>query len=320
MAIAPIKWKSKTILAKVEPLNAYGVDAVPTGAANAILLTDVELRPMEGESVSRNLEQAYQGGQSSIPTGIHVVLTGSFELQGSGTLGVAPAWGPLLRMCGAAELTTANTKVEYTPVSDDQESGSIYFFIGPAAGASRHVIRGAQGNIVFTVNAQGIPVGRVTLTGLFSMPTTVAQPVADYSKFQKPQVVSAANTPVFTIGGSPFTYRNYSLDLGNDVQRRLLVGVERVLIVDRAEKLGVSVEAVPLAAYNPYQIALDGTLQASALTHGTVAGKRVKILIGQAEQERLSGFENQQGVLEWPLAFNPLPTSAGNDQWKILLD
>ncbi|MES2754880.1 MAG: phage tail tube protein [Pseudomonadota bacterium] len=310
----PIKWKSKIVLAKME--TVYGTDPVPTGAANAMLMTDLELRPMEGDTISRNLEQPYLGGQASLQTGIHVVLTGSVELQGSGTLGTPPGWGPLLRMCAVAEVITAATKVEYSPVTDAHESGALYFHIGP----TRHIITGARGTAVLTANAQGIPTLRFTLTGLFTTPLDQAAPTIDVSLFKKPDVVSNANTPLFTIGGAAFVYRNFSFDLGNDVQRRFLVGVERIVIVDRAERIGVSVEAVPIATYNPYTIANAGTLQAIALTHGTVAGKRVKLAAAQAEQQRIAGFENNQNVLEWPLAFAPLPTSAGNNQWKITLD
>jgi hypothetical protein len=66
-------------------------------------------------------------------------------------------------------------------------------------------------------------------------------------------------------------------------------------------------------------VAEDRTRQAIALVHGTTAGKIVRVDAGQAQQRRLTGFENNQNVLEWPLAFTPLPTTAGNDQWKITL-
>lgn len=310
----PIKWKSKIILLKTEA--TYGLDPAPTGALNALLLTDVELRPMEGEDVRRNVELPFMGAQEEIPTGLRVSLTGSFELVGSGTAGLAPAWGPLMRISGVAEVVTAGSKVEYLPVSDGHESGAVHFWMGP----TRHVILGARATATLTVNAQGIPVVRVTVTGLFVRPADQARPAVDVSAWQKPQVASKANTPTFTIAGLPFVMRTFSLDLANDVQPRLLVGQERIIIVDRNETIATTVEAVPMAVYNPYARAEDGTRQAIVLTHGTAAGKRVRIEAGQAVQKRLSGFENAQGVTEWPLAFAPLPTTAGNDQWKITLD
>ncbi|WP_242095498.1 hypothetical protein [Sphingomonas sp. CROZ-RG-20F-R02-07] len=309
----PIKWKSKIILVKPEGAT-YGIDPTPTGAANAMLLTDVQLQPMEGEDVSRNLELPYLGAQETIPAGLRAVLTGTFELVGSGAAGTAPAWGPLARACGIAEVLTPGTQVDYSPVSDNHESVTAYFQIGP----SLHVLLGARGTAVCTLNAQGIPIVRVTLTGLFTRPGDQARPVPDYSAWQGPQIASKANTPTFTIAGAPFVLRSYELNIGNDVQPRLLVGAERIVIVDRAEALSVTVEAVPYASYNPFAIAEQRTRQAVVLQHGTIVGRRVRVTIPTAQQKRPSGVQQNQNIAEWPLAFTPLPT-LGDDQWKITL-
>lgn len=308
-----INFKSKIILAKTEA--TYGTDPAPTGLLNAMLMTDVQLQPMEGEEVSRNLEQAFLGAQEEVPTGIRVVLTGSVELVGSGTAGVAPAWSPLLRACAVAEVVTANVSVDYAPVSEGHESVALHFQIGP----SRHVILGARGTAVISLGAQGIPTARFTLTGLFTLPADAARPPVDLTKFQVPQVATKANTPGLTIGGAPFILRSFTLDLANDVQPRLLVGYEGIQIVDRNELLSATIEAVPYATYNPFQVALASTRQAVVLQHGTVAGRRVKVEAAQATQRRPAGLEQNQNVVEWPLTFRPLPTSAGNNQWKITL-
>lgn len=309
----PINWKSKIILAKTEV--TYGADPAATGPLNAMLMTDIQLQPMEGEEVSRNLEQGFLGAQEEVPTGIRVVLTGSVELVGSGTAGVAPAWAPLLRACAVAEIVTANTSVEYVPVSEGHESVAMLFQIGPL----RHVILGARGTAVFTLNAQGIPTARFTLTGLFTLPADAARPPVDLTKFQTPQIATKANTPGITIGGVPFILRSFTLDLANDVQPRLLVGYEGILIVDRNELLSTTIEAVPYATYNPFQKALTSARQAVAIQHGTIVGRRVKLEAPAAVQRRPVGLEQNQNVVEWPLTFRPLPSSAGNDQWKLTL-
>ena len=87
-----INWKSKIILAKIEA--NYGVDPTPTGAANAMLMTQVSFSPMEGEDVSRDLEFPYLAAQGKIPVGLRCRLRGRVELVGSGTAGVAPASPP----------------------------------------------------------------------------------------------------------------------------------------------------------------------------------------------------------------------------------
>lgn len=314
-----IKWRSKIIL--VKPEDVYGTDSAPTGAANAMLMTDVELRPMEGEDVSRNLERPHIGAQETIPAGLHAILTGSIELVGSGETGVAPAWGPLMRACGVAEVVTPDAvpddgtgTVEYTPVTDDHESASVHFWIGP----TQHVLLGGRGTVTVTINAQGIPVGRFTITGLFTTPVDAARPAADLSTFQVPQIASDRNTPTFTIAGIDFVLREFSFNLGNDVQQRLLIGRETIVIVDRNEQIAARVEAVPMATFNPFEIAETSQRSALVIEHGTVAGRRFKLEAPRCTLARLSAYEQAQNVLEWPMALSPQP-DAGDDQWTITL-
>ena len=307
----PIKWKSKIILAKIE--GAYGVDAAPI-AADAMLMTDVELRPMEGQDIARNIERPELGAQETIPAGLYTTLTASVELQGSGAAGTAPAWGPLLRMCGVAETIVAATSVTYNPVSEGHESGSIYFWMGN----TQHVMTGVRGTANVTLNAQGIPVARFTLMGLFNKPTEEARVAPDHSSFQIPQIASNKNTPAFSVGGQAMVLSQFGFNLGNDVQQRLLIGREEMLIVDKSESMSARVEALPLTTFDPYTLAEDRTRQAVQLIHGTQAGKIVTIDADSCSLGRLPGYEQSQNVAEWPLALTPLPT-AGDDQWTITL-
>ena len=63
--MAPIYWRTKILLAKIE--SAYATDPTPSGAANAILATDIRLTPMDGADVSRELETPWLGAQGTIP-------------------------------------------------------------------------------------------------------------------------------------------------------------------------------------------------------------------------------------------------------------
>jgi hypothetical protein len=308
----PIKWKSKILLAKTEA--SYGVDAAPTGAANAILATNVVLQPMEGQDVSRELELAYLAAQATIAAGLFMRLSFRVEMVPSGVAGTAPAWGPLLEACGAAQTIVAATSVTYNPVSDAHESVTIHFWIG----GTRYVMLGTRGTCVKRVNAQGIVYLEFVMTGLFSQPSEQARPTPVLTAFQKPLLATTANTPVFTIDGTAFVLRNFSLNLGNQVETRFLIGSESVLIVDRADLIETQVEAVPLTTFDPFDLALDQSTVPIVLTHGTVAGSIATLEADTCQVQRLAGFENAQNILEWPLRMTPLPT-AGNDQWVLTL-
>lgn len=310
---APLKWRRKVALAKLE--TTYGTDSVPTGAANAMLLTNIEFAPMDGEDTTREIEWPHLGAQPQIPTGLRATLSGGVELVGSGTAGVPPAWGPLLRACGCAQVITPDTNVEYMPISTEMESLTVHFWID----GIRHILRGARGTAVLSISAQGVPSIRFTLTGLWSTPTDTAPATPVLTGFRAPLVATTAHTPVFTVDGTPLVLREFSFDLGNAVEPRLLIGREEIMITDRQELISTTVEAVPLATLDPFAFAQDhNETFAVTITHGITEGFRTTVSAPRCQMMRLSGYANNQGVLEWPLRMRPL-FNTGNDQFVIRL-
>lgn len=304
---APLYWKSKILLAKIE--TTYGLDSVPTGALNAILATEVRIQPMEGNDVSRDLELPYLGGQGTIPTELHAKLTFRVELAPSGTAGTAPGWGVLLRACGCAQVVNAGTSVVYNPISTNHESATIHLWID----TTRYVMRGTRGTSKVMVGANGIPYLEFSFTGLYS-----ARVVPTLTAFQEPQAGSTANTPTFTINAVPFVMRSFSLDLKNAVEPRFLIGAEQILITQREEEVETVVEAQPLTAFNPFTLAQNQTTVPVVLAHGTGAGRISTLNMPAAQVQRLQGLESAQDIKEWPLRLAPLPV-AGNDQWTLTL-
>ena len=304
-----LRWRSKALLFKIEA--TYGVDPTPT---QAILATDVVCRPMEGEDVSRDVMRPWFGAQEMFPVGMRVALEFDVEIVGGGTAGTAPPIGPLLRACALAETIVAVTSVTYNRISSAHESAAFYFWIG----GNKQAILGARGNAVFSINAQGIPRIRFIFTGLWAAPAAAALPTIDTTAFKTPLVATHVNTPVFTVDAVSLVLRSYSFDLGNVVEPRLLIGGEGIVITDSDEKITVAVEAVPVATYNPFTRATGMTKFPVVIRQDTRAGYKVQINAPLCQQRRLEGYENQQGVVEWPLAFAPLPSDTGNDQLSIV--
>lgn len=305
-------WRKKVLTFKIE--TAYGVDATPTGAANAILAIDMACMPMEGNDVSRELDLPYLAAQGTIPAELHSKITFKVELAPSGAAGTPPAWGPLMRACGCAETILAVTSVTYNPVTDGHESATIYFNMD----GTLVKMLGARGTCTLRVNAQGIPYLEFEFQGLFTAPSSAALPTADFTGFQKPQTVSKTNTPTFTLDGEAMVMRSFALTFGNQVENRFLVGSESVLITDRAESVETVVEAVPLATLDPFALAAAQSQVPLVLTHGTGAGKIATINAPAAQMQRPQGAQNAQGVIEWPLRLVPLPVT-GNDQFTLVL-
>ncbi|MGB3407092.1 MAG: phage tail tube protein [Jannaschia sp.] len=312
----PQFWRKKIILAKTEV--TYAVDPLPL-AANGILAVDVTLSGMDGNDVARNLDLPFLGAQGTVPTALHQKLSFKVELAGSGIAGTAPKWGPLLRACACAQTIVATTSVTYNPVSDAHESVTFYIWID----STLYAIPGSRGTVKLNLTTQAIPYLEFEFTGLYRVPAETARITPDLAGYVKPQVVSKANTPLFTLNGQALTMRDAMLDLGNAVEPRFLVGqgagAESIIITQRQDVFTCRVEAVPVTTFNPYALAAAATQVPVVLTHGTVAGNRATLNIPRAQMQRPQGLENAQDIVEWPLRMEAVLGAAGNDQWTLVL-
>lgn len=310
--MAPIKWKSKILLAGVEA--EYGVDPGLDGA-NGVLAKNVVFMPMEGNDEERDLELPYMGSMGAIPTDVHAKLTFGVELAASGAAGTAPAWGNLLRACGVAETITAGTSVLYNPVSDDHESAAFSFQIG----GTLHRVLGARGNCSLDFTSQKVPMLNFEFWGLFVAPVEAARVLpTNFGSYKTPLVVSDANTPTFTLGGVDLVMRSCQLDLGNAVEPDLLVNEESIELTDKGDQLRANVRAVPITTFDPYGLSLSQADVPMTLQHGTAAGQIIKLDVPHAQMQRVPGLEEAKNIANWPLAMTPRP-SAGNDQWTLTL-
>ena len=302
-------FRKLALLAKIEVTE--GTDAVPTGAANAIQASEVQLTPLEADSVSRNLYQTYFGNQGELLAGEYVSLTFKVELAGAGAGGTAPAYGPLLRMCALAETITAATKVEYDPVTDDAESGTIYLNMDGV----NHAMVGARGNVKFSLTPKGIPYLEFSMLGLFVAAADVALPAADLTGFTKPVIVSKTNTPVFSLHGIASIGESLSIDLGNKVEPRFLIGEDSMPITDRQASGAIVIEAKSVATVDWIGIALARTRGALAVQHGTAAGNIVELAAPAVEIGK-PGQGETQGIINYSLPLILCP-DAGDDEFKL---
>lgn len=303
-------WRKLAMLSKIE--TVYGTDATPTGAANAILALDVTFTPLEGEEISRELLTPWMGDQGIILTGLYGRLEFSVEIAGAGAAGTAPKYGPLLRACGFAETVTALTDVEYDPVSAGFESATFWY----NRDGVRHVLVGSRGTVTTEFTPKGIPRWRFNFIGLRGTAAADAPlPAVTLTGFIKPVEVSKANTTFSLHGYASGPTESVSIDVGNQVEPRMLINEEACEIVDRRSRGSAVMEAALLAVKNWDAIARAGTTGALALVHGTTAGNIVEIAAPAVQIGRWSEGQTQ-GILNntLPLILQPV---AGNDELKI---
>ena len=86
----PLYTRMRTILAKIEVTE--GTDPVPTGAANAILCSQITVTPLGGSTADRQLAFPSFGAVPKKHVNKFVQVQFDVELAGSGAAGTAPAW------------------------------------------------------------------------------------------------------------------------------------------------------------------------------------------------------------------------------------
>ncbi len=284
------RWRKLAILAKIEA--TYGSDAAPT-APNAIIATNVNFTPIEGDEVSRDLILPYLGNQGVVLAGVYGKIAFDVEVAGAGAAGDVPQYGVLLRACGMAETVTPATSVIYSIVEAGVEAASIYF----ESDGVRHVLLGARGNMSVSVTPKGIPRFTFTMTGLLGQITDItAMSAVMTAGLVTPVTVSKANTQM-TLHGWSAVAESLALDLGNTVTPRFLIGDELVMIANRSTTGTAVVEARSLATVNWFARALDRTRGGLTLSHGVATGNIVEfnapaVEIGKVTQGNTDNISN----------------------------
>lgn len=308
----PLLARKKTILAKIE--TTYGVDPTPTGAANAILVRDLEIMPLEADYVDRALIRTYIGASENLPANVRTSIKFKVEMAGSGAAGTAPAWAPLLRACGRSETLVASTTATYAGISAAFESVTIYFNIDGVF----HKMLGCLGNPVFDFPNKGIPTIEFTFVGIYVAVADAAAPTPTYSGFIKPLTVGNQNTTPFTLHGYSALASALSIDIGNTVEFRSLIGgAERVYIGDRATTGSVTIEATTVAAKDWFAICKAATIGALDITQGTVAGNKVQVTSSGVQLTNPRYTEDGVAqMLQMDMRFVP---TTGNDELSIVV-
>ncbi len=98
----------------LKPEVTYALDPVPTGAADALLVSNLSINPFNVTAVDRDLIRSYLGASESLLGSRYVEMSFDLELTGSGTVATAPPWGKSLLACAMAETLTATIRADYT--------------------------------------------------------------------------------------------------------------------------------------------------------------------------------------------------------------
>lgn len=309
----PLLSRKRLILIETE--SVYGTDPTPTGV-DAVLVSDLNIVPMQSDVVSRDLIRPYLGASEQLLANTRVECTFSVELAGSGAAGTAPQYGKALMACGLSETVSAGVSVTYAPVSSSFSSITIYYNIDGVL----HKVTGARGTFTMSASVGEIPRLNFTFTGVYNAPTDTAAPSVTYANQATPRVFKNGNTTDFQLLSYVGCLQSVEFDLGNTlVYRDLISCTKQVLITDRAVSGTVVIEAPTITAKDYFTAALtDGTLGNLLFQHGQTAGNIVDFASTRVDIGDPS-YADQDGIHMLSIPFTCVPSTAGNDEFSLVL-
>ncbi len=311
--------RNTAILAKVE--TTYGIDAVPTGAANALLISNASVQ-INSNNVARDIVRPYMGASEELVGTRSVVMSFEVELAGSGVAGTAPAWGPLVRACGMSETVTASTRVDYTPVSSAFESLTMYYSVDGVL----YKALGCRGTFEMMANIGERPMLKFSFTGLDGGATAAANPTVTLTAWKTPLVVTDTNSGDVKLGGTysagvisggtAYPSRGLALNIGASVVYQPLLGGESVLISNRDTTGSVTLDLTAAQEVSFRTSINANTLSSVSIEHGTTAGYKV-LAFAPAAQQINPQIVDQDGVAMLSMGLRLTPSS-GNDELRLV--
>lgn len=202
----------------------------------------------------------------------------------------------------------------YTFVSTGFESGASFFQYGP----NRHLFSGLRGNVTFNASSNQYYDLAFEMMGVPSTRSSEALPAVDFSAFQDPIEVNDVDTPFVSLGGEEIVLRSFSLNAGQNVNLRSLVGRKGVRISDRESTGSISFEALDLGTKDFFINLRDGDDLPFELFHGLTRGSIVHTSAPRLQLTSLT-YEDEDGVAMFNANISAIPTDAGNDELTIAI-
>lgn len=243
--------------------------------------------------------------------------------------------GEIVSYNGTSKVATVRTAWSVTPDATTTYSipGFIYALptstFGTASSSSltiyfnvdgvKHVLLGCRSTFSISIASGDIPNIKWDVTGLLGTISDSALPTTDYTSWQTPVPALTANTSNLTVMGYSSTkMESVSIDVGNNITHRALVGQEDVLITNRKATAKIKIEAPTMSQKNFFTDLQNNTYGDFFIKHGTADGNTVCIL---APRQQLSSvnYSESNGVQMLDMdSVLCTGTTVGNDELRIV--
>jgi hypothetical protein len=270
--------RNALILAKVE--TTAGVDAAPTGAANALLVANLTINPLKANNVSRDLVRPFFGGSEQLVGTATVEVSFDVELAASGTAGTAPAWGPLLWAAPLPRRPPPAPGGLHPGHHRPQDAHAYYYDDGVL-----HKVLGAMGDVEIKAGIGERPLLSFKFEGIDGG-VSAATATGTYTPWKKPLVVTDPNTGDILIGctysagalsgGTSYPSRGFNAKMGNSVDTRRC-SAATPSTSPTAMTGSIQLDLTPAQEVAMFASVKANTTQGVGFTHGTTAGSQVMV-------------------------------------------
>jgi hypothetical protein len=310
----PFLTRKYLLLAKVE--GTYGVDAVPVAATNAILVSNLKIKP-DQEVIER--KDVALPSLSKIPHLIGrrwVEITFDVELRGSSGSGATPPdFGALFRGCAMLETIEADPGgyVTYGPVSENLESVTIYAW----RDAHLHKCVGCVGSWKWAGEVGKPAKFSFTFKGKLASITDQALAVPTYQNLKPPLMLGATAS----YGGWVAPLKKLELDLKNKITERPDVhedtGIIGFFVSDREPEGKLDPEANTLATRDVWTNLWAVNEAALELVIGSGAGNQCTITAPRCAKKKVEEG-NRDGIATYDLDIGLYQSSDNGDDELLL--
>jgi len=303
-----LREQEQLIALKLE--STYGVDSSPAGA-DAIMVSDITVRLLEGDVVQRANMQGFLGNQGSVRLNTYVSLDFAIELSGGGAVDTPPYYNSIYKICSHAEAVTASTSVDYTLVDTNLDSGAIYYQVGE----HRHAILGVRGTLTWEFGTKGLPRLRFRGMGLYVAAIKSALAGVDFSTVLKPLRWTKDTVPTLTLHGQTVNAMSVTIEQGMSPEFLALIEEEEVILPSRSSTISIKFREDDVTTKDWFEAARANDVGAFAMQHGVDVTNDGRIFEFDAPNVDISNVERsfEQGIAYLTATCGIIPTAKGND-------
>lgn len=305
-----MSYKLRMIREKLEA--TFETDALPT-AADAILCSNLTMRPLEGDWQGQDFVTGMEGAQPEDLYNVHCRAEYQVEAIPSGTAGTPPVYARLLKSSGLSEVVATGASVAYSPTPQGQAYASSTLQM--RNGQIMQNVVGCRGSLGFTAEARRRAFFSFTRLGRFGNPVAFVQEAHDYSAWGRSLVCTPENMSAFTLGGQKVCVRSFSLTDGRQPQVDKYMNCGGSDITRRSFSGRMSIKWPALGTLDIITKSKSAEFVLLVFELGKVAGQKIRIS-GPKVQLKFAGEEDIDGDLGASIDLLFLPDQ-GDDELMI---